>query len=272
MFFKNFFQRKPQVNSYINFSPEELNRVVSLNRTSLSEVPTWLNDDAMAVSCFDYGVPDFIKIELDKKLNNEPTYSDYMLLIAQKYFSQVSYLEIGVSVGKNFFQIINGLNQFSAVGFDIEDIYPIIEEKLVFKSSSSWVGKKDSIKKTDSSLKNYSYKLNDVSYLSADVWDENSWKQLSGKQFNIVFSDALHSPEAILFEFEMLVKYNLLSDKFVIIWDDLNGEMQKSFYEIIRKYDDKYSIKNKYLVKVNGWVGQFEPKHSVGIITNFEFA
>ena len=37
---------------------------------------------------------------------------------------------------------------------------------------------------------------------------------MEGNQFNLVFSDALHTPEAILFEFEMLAKYGLLADKF----------------------------------------------------------
>jgi hypothetical protein len=270
MFFKNIFRNWSKVRSSFNPSKDELNTVIANNRRSLSEISTWIDDVAMASSCFNYGVPDFIKLDLDKKLDNNPTYSDYMLLIAQRYFNQVSYLEIGVSVGKNFFQILNGLNNSDLVGFDIEDIYPVIEKKLLTKSSSNWSTPDNSIKKTDSSLKKYTYKTNTVSYLSADVWDENSWEKMNGKKFNIVFSDALHTPEAILFEFEMLVKYDLLADKFVIVWDDLVDEMQKSFYQIIEKYDRKYKIKDKYLISVNGWVGQFEGKHTVGIISNFE--
>jgi len=86
----------------------------------------------------------------------------------------------------------------------------------------------------------------------------------------MVFSDALHTPKAILFEFEMLVKYNLLNDKFVIVWDDLVGKMQNSFYKIIRKYDKQYNIKDIYLMNINGWVGQNEAPHTVGIISNFK--
>ncbi|HEX8327794.1 MAG TPA: class I SAM-dependent methyltransferase [Hymenobacter sp.] len=271
MFFKNLFRKENKVSSKLNFSAQQLNNVLVDNRKSLAEIATWVDEDAMKTSCFDYGVPDFIKIELDKPLNNEATYSDYMLFIARNYLERISYLEIGVSVGKNFFQILNGISNANIVGFDIEDIYPVIENKLNLLSRTEWDGPKESIKKTVSSLSEYTFKDNKVSYLSGDVWDENSWSKLQGRKFNMVFSDALHTPEAILFEFEMLVKYDLLDRKFVIVWDDLVGEMKNSFFQIINKYNDKYGIKSRYLLEVNGWVGQFEGKHAVGIISNFAF-
>jgi len=79
----------------------------------------------------------------------------------------------------------------------------------------------------------------------------------------------LHSHKAILFEFEMLVKYNLLDEKFVIVWDDLVGKMRNSFFKIIKKYNKNFKIKDVYLLSINGWVGQNEKPHSVGIISNF---
>jgi hypothetical protein len=57
----------------------------------------------------------------------------------------------------------------------------------------------------------------------------------------------------------------------VIVWDDLVGKMQQSFYKIIRQYNKAYGIRDIYLLSVNGWVGQHEGPHSVGIISNFEF-
>ncbi|WP_431216016.1 hypothetical protein ACQ86N_16025 [Puia sp. P3] len=47
--------------------------------------------------------------------------------------------------------------------------------------------------------------------------------------------------------------------------------MQKSFFRIIKKYNDVYGIKEVFLVDINGWVGENEGPHSVGIISNFEF-
>jgi hypothetical protein len=67
----------------------------------------------------------------------------------------------------------------------------------------------------------------------------------------------------------MLVKYRLLDDRFVIVWDDLVGKMKQSFFRIIRKYNEVYGIKDVYLLDINGWVGQNEQPHSVGIISNF---
>ena len=67
----------------------------------------------------------------------------------------------------------------------------------------------------------------------------------------------------------MLVKYNLLDEKFVIVWDDLVGKMRNSFFKIIKKYNQNFQIKDVYLLNINGWVGQNEKPHSVGIISNF---
>jgi hypothetical protein len=119
-------------------------------------------------------------------------------------------------------------------------------------------------------MRSYHFGGKKVQYLSGDVWDTNSWSRLEGSRFNLVFSDALHSPEAILFEFEMLVKYGLLGDRFVIVWDDLEGKMKKAFYKIVRKYHEKFNIRDIYLLQVNGWIGENERPHSVGIISNFE--
>ena len=68
----------------------------------------------------------------------------------------------------------------------------------------------------------------------------------------------------------MLVKYELLDEQFVIVWDDLVGKMKNSFYGIIRKYNKLYNVQDIYLLNINGWVGQNEAAHSVGIISNFK--
>jgi hypothetical protein len=145
-----------------------------------------------------------------------------------------------------------------------------LEESHVATNILDLQRKIESIKKNLSSFKKYEFKGTEVNYLCADVWDENSWSKLKGNKFNIVFSDALHTPQAILFEFEMLVKYELLDEQFVIVWDDLVGKMKNSFYGIIRKYNKLYNVQDIYLLNINGWVGQNEAAHSVGIISNFK--
>jgi hypothetical protein len=269
--FKLFFRKKIVAKPNVPFSAEELSGPVKINRQTLQLVDNWIDDKAFAVSFFNYGVPDFLKAVINQPIGDPVTYTDIILLIAKKYFEKVNYLEIGVSVGKNFFQLLRSLPHADLTGFDIEEINPVLERYLGFQEKREWPTPGKSIKKNPSSIKAYTSGDKSVVYLSADVWDEGSWERLKGNKFNIVFSDALHTPAAILFEFEMLVKYRLLDERFVIVWDDLVGKMKNSFFKIIRKYNEIYQIKDIYLLEINGWVGENEGPHSVGIISNFAF-
>jgi hypothetical protein len=268
---KNLFQKEVSYKSTIPFTAAELEKHIRANRASLDLVDNWIDEAAFSRSYFKYGVPDFLKPVINKPIGDAPTYTDLMTRLVERYFQQVNYLEIGVSVGKNFFQLLNALDNTRFTAFDIEEINPVLAGHLTKGARTEWDTPADSIKKNRSSLSEFTYKNKNVSYLSADVWDTNSWAKMEGNKFNLVFSDALHTPQAILFEFEMLVKYRLLDERFVIVWDDLVGKMQKSFFRIIRKYNEVYGIKDIYLLDINGWVGNNEGPHSVGIISNFAF-
>ena len=265
------FGKKIPYKSTLPYTAEQMRPFIPRNRASLGEVGDWIDEEAFAKSYFQYGVPGFLRPVINKPVGDAPTYTDLMALIAAKHFDQVNYLEIGVSVGKNFFQMLNILPKASLTAFDIEEINPVLARFLSAEGRTEWATPAKSIKKKASSLTKFSYQQKQVAYLSADVWDTNSWARLQGQKFNLVFSDALHTPEAILFEFEMLVKYGLLDQKFIIVWDDLVGKMQRSFFRIIKKYNDVYGIKEVFLVDINGWVGENEGPHSVGIISNFQF-
>jgi len=270
-FWKNLFFKEVAYKSTIPFPPEALESHIRTNRNSLKLVDNWIDEEAFTQSYFKYGVPDFIEAVINKPIGDAPTYTDLMTLIAEKYLGQVNYLEIGVSVGKNFFQLLNALENSRFTAFDIEEINPVLARQMTKGPRTEWNTPADSIKKNASSLSEFNFRDKKVSYLSADVWDSNSWAKMEGNKFNLVFSDALHTPEAILFEFEMLVKYRLLDERFVIVWDDLVGKMQRSFFRIIRKYNEVYGIRDIYLLDINGWVGQNEAPHTVGIISNFTF-
>lgn len=267
--FEVFFPKKKLADPFFQFDEKQLNEIIKGNRKTLSGIDNWIDEEAFKNSFFSYGVPDFIRNDINKPINDLATYTDLMVYISNKHFKEINYLEIGVSVGKNFFQMLNTHNSSRFTGFDIEEINPVIENRLTFRNKTEWPTPLSSIKKTNSSLKRFDFNGMEVEYLCADVWDENSWAKLKGNKYNIVFSDALHSAKAILFEFEMLVKYGLLDEKFVIVWDDLTGKMKKAFFRIIKKYDRKYQIKDIYLLSINGWIGEHEGAHSVGIISNF---
>jgi hypothetical protein len=254
----------------VAFEEATMTELKAINRASLKLVNNWIDEEAMAASCFQYGVPDFIKRDINKEIGDDLTYTDLMVYLSRKHFPQLNYLEIGVSVGKNFFQMLHAHNRGRFTAYDIEEINPVLQQKLQFQSKEEWETKRGSIKKVRSSLSAYTYNGMDVKYLSADVWDETSWAKLEGEKFNMIFSDALHTPEAILFEFEMLVKYKLLHEQFIIVWDDLVGKMKKSFFKIIQKYDKVYNIEDIYFLQVNGWIGKNEQPHSVGMISSFK--
>ena len=265
------FQKKTAYKSELPFVPADLARYVPANRKVLAGVDNWIDEKAFARSFFNYGVPDFIRDLINKPIGDNPTYTDLMTLVADRYLGSVNYLEIGVSVGKNFFQLLNALPQARFTAFDIEEINPVLASRLTAESKTEWDTPAKSVKKNRSSLSEFSFQGKGVSYLSGDVWDANSWSRLEGNPFNLVFSDALHTPQAILFEFEMMVRYRLLGERFVIVWDDLVGKMQQSFFKIVRKYNEVYGLKEVYLVNINGWIGENEPPHTVGIISNFAF-
>jgi len=194
-----------------------------------------------------------------------------MRLTLSNFHNQIYTTELGVSVGKNFLQITNSLYNSLLVGFDIEEINPNLEEHFKKKSFVEWETSTRSIKKSNSSLTEYIDENNSniVKYLSGDILDENSWQKLNGHKFNLIFSDALHDPNALLFEFKMIQKYKLLNnDEFIIMWDDLGGEMTISFMKIWFELKRKYNLrkKNMFMINLRGWLGVNEAYHTYGVI------
>jgi hypothetical protein len=247
--------------------------ILECNRRSLKRVGRWIEDGVYNSAVFGYGIPDRIKHLIDKEVGDDITCSDLLLYFSQLLEENLSYLELGVSVGKNFWQVLNFHTHSNLTGFDIELINPVLQGFLTKVGSVEWETMGGSAKKGISSLTAYRYEANQntVSYLSGDILDENSWKRLWGQKFNLVFSDALHDPEALLFEWKMIEKYRLLNDnEFVIAWDDLGGLMTISFIRIFAEIRKRYRLqrRNGFLTHCRGWLGVNEPEHAIGIIVN----
>ena len=257
-------------NNYKISDTKIFQEIVEYNRNTLSLVDNWLPEEVKKTSYFQYGVPDEVAGLLDLKINNEETYTD-LILYYSRFLNNISYLELGVSVGKNFLQIANYLENVSLIGFDIENINPVLEANFEMIDDKKWSTMVGSIREEMSSLKTYTYKRNKIGYLAGDIWDEASWAVLKGQKFNIIFSDALHTPEALKWEYEMITKYDLLADDFIFFWDDLNSGLEFSFKHIADalKSSGRLNGGQVYLIKINGWLGQNYPlKHDIGIITN----
>lgn len=248
--------------------------VIDKRVTSQAKQQIWWDDELLANSLFNYGVVEEVKPLLNLPVGLSPTYTDllvYCIEMVQKlYPNRVEYLELGVSVGKNFLTVAQSLSNANLTGFEIEEINPFLEQYFTFVSKTSWVTKSDSIKKAESSIREYTIGSNAVSYLSGDIWDEYSWKQLASRKFNVIFSDAFHSKNALLHEYKIISDLDLLADQFVMVWDDLHFDMKDGFLEINRhiKRSRKYGETNCYLIQINGWLGENWSTHPVGIITN----
>lgn len=260
---------------------DKITPYIQQNRNIINNIPNWIDERAWSESIFNYGVHKHLWEVLSKPINDETTYSDIITYLAGTYFDKANYLEIGVSVGKNIMQVINAPVNFNEiVGFEIEKINPVLANELDFISEEKWIDKGREmpyieVAEKDSTMSIFKNKKGvTVKYLSANLWLEENWEKLaqSGEKFNIIFSDADHNPKAILHEFEMFNKYNLLADKFVIVWDDINGLMDNAFRIIHRQNKDRHNILEYKLIRVGGWLGNNYPtKHHVGIMANFKF-
>ncbi len=257
------------------FDAIKIKSIISTNRSTLKKMDKWIDEKVYTQSHFGYGLPKEY-FNGSNCLINEEIVTDLTYTDALCYFStlinNVKFLEIGVSVGKNFFQLASFFDKATIVGYDLEELNPLVKmqlntEKIKIKK---WDTDAKFIKPSASSFtENYTFKTNIINYVSADIYDMNGWECIKNSNFNMILSDACHSPEAILHEYEMLEKYSIINpNQFLIMWDDLGGEMTDSFVEIIKRMKKKYNISksNCLLLELNGWVGKNEHKHLIGII------
>ena len=243
------------------------------NRAVLREIPSWISDEVYERSVFNYGLPDRVRPLIDREVGDEPTYTDLLVHAARHLQPRVAYLEVGVSVGKNFYQLLRALTSSRLVGFDFEDINPVLRQRLGQKVErlGSWPTPTGSLREAPSSMDRYSMVPGDnlVDYICADIWDESAWARLAGSRFNVVFSDGAHSPDALRHEARMLERHDLLdSGGFIMVWDDLGGAMTDAFIEIWERLRGRFDLPDESLRLglVRGWLGVHEPPHLVGIV------
>jgi hypothetical protein len=268
--FKNRFKNLNLLADFEIQNPDLLENISTLNRENLRSISNWVPQDQFRNSYFKYGVPDSIVDLLNLPLGKSTTYTDLISYQARE-IENINYLELGVSVGKNFYQLAGQFKNSRLTGFDIENINPVLENEFSFKSKTVWDPEIKSIRTGKSTLTEYAYQSNNIFYLAGDIWDESCWRKLNGQQFNIIFSDALHDPKALLWEYKMINKFNLLADNFIFIWDDLNSGLENSFKKIVLDFKKRGDPELKsWLIKINGWLGENYPvKHDLGILTNY---
>jgi hypothetical protein len=251
----------------LNRFRDNLETAVSINRETLNLIPCWLNEDIYKASIFQYGLPPHIRAFIDDPIDDSPTYTDLIVHLARQIRS-LSYLELGPSVGKNLLQVAKAVNDADITAVDIEDINPVLENQLERISTTNWPTMAGSKRTGPSTLTRYKLGGNSVEYVAGDLFDGATWERLRGKAFNLIFSDAFHSPEALLMEWENISRLQLLADgPFAMVWDDLTTDgMRRAFYEIAVAVTRRRPTSLVSLELLQGWVGKREDLHPIGII------
>lgn len=236
--------------------------IIKTNRRHLDSIDQWITEENYRNSRSGYGCPPALVDKLDLPINEEPTYTDILVDAALRMGGSVDYLEIGVSVGKNFFVLANALRDSRLYGFDWEAINPTIEQRF------QRIGGRDPVS-------TYGYGTNTISYVQADIFADEGWRALADRRFNIIFSDASHHARALLREHDRMRELDLIDpERFFMLWDDLDadpkGPVSRAFWTIAGELKERFGIgdANAFMLRVNGWLGQHEHRHTVGIVNN----
>ena len=239
---------------------KKLQEIVSSNRDFLNSIDEFLSPEIY--KSVDYGIPLHIYKEIDRKIDNSITYSDLIVYLLNTFNDQktINYLEVGVSVMKNFMQINSALKGANLYVYDINPIVPLFSSQFEINNETN--------KKVFESTNGE----NKIIYFQGDVLsprDQKKFGLIGNDNFNFVLSDAMHTAEGVLAEYENIIKQNL-SDHFILYFDDLDfDELFETAEYVYKDLSSNRDHLNFYTFWINGWVGQNEKMHKNGIITSF---
>jgi hypothetical protein len=229
---------------------KDIEEIININRQYLSEIENFLPEDAYKNN--DYGIQKRIYKELDKEIVKYPTYSDLMIYIMKLIHGSqnINYLEIGVSVLKNYLQINNAINNSHIHAYDINPINPNFSDLELISRNN-----------------------NKLSYFQGSVLtpeDGQNFKLEANKDFDFIFSDALHTPEGIRSEYKLIIKESL-GEEFIVYYDDLDFPgIENEVYSICEDLESNINKKVYfYSFSIYGWIGNHEKTHKNGILTTY---
>ncbi len=247
-----------------NYS-ENFKNIINKNRQSLDHFGELINYKEYEE--IDYGIPSKNFKLIDKQINKTPSNLDliiFLLGLAKK--DTLNYLEIGVSVMKNFMLVDSFLEKSNLVAYDLNPIVKKNNKKfqLLDKSSNRLFVSNET--------------NNTLYYFKGDVLnfkDTKEFNEMLNLNYDFVYSDALHTKEGVLSEYKNLVKHNL-NEKFILYYDDLDIKwdtqtVEKAVFEIFDELKTKVQNLKLYTFWINGWLGQNEKPHKNAVITNFDF-
>ena len=213
--------------------------------------------------------------------------------LQQQYAGQqerkLSYLEIGVSVGKCLMTQLQYFGPRAQTwAFDLEEINPTFANLLTPGTPAlldSWTEEQllpsmKTLRRSPSQLHVDTIKTflspagGELRYLAADEFNAFAWQRLrthNAEPFDLIYSDALHTPDALLFEASQLLHLNLVNLKgFAIVWDDCAGSMVTQavcpILELLRKQPGVPQV-HFARYSIGGWTGINEEEHGTCIAT-----
>jgi len=271
---------------------DKIEEVHTNNRKVHNAIDSWIRDEDYNSSVFLYGMPKHVAHLSTKDVGEPVNLSDLVGFLATKFGPGTNYLEMGVSVGKTLYQVLHTVCDSNVVAFDLETINPtfhrLLESKmnLVLKGGEasltghSFLQEKYVSKKPDDChVRRYDgvFRGNTFGYVDCDEFDLVGWRGIKdlvtslgrGATFQVIFSDALHSVQAIRFELDRIMDLELLDrQEFAYIWDDM-GQRVPPLCERVVEYAD-INVRHKIscvVAKIPGWFGVNEKPHNIAIIT-----
>jgi len=251
---------------WIDLAPVRFADVYAKNRQTQRAVSEWMSTRVLDNSLWRYGIPRNDLLERLNRVDREITYTDVLSFLST-FLIRPRYLEIGVSAGKNFYQMSKQLHDALLVGLDIEDISPVLEGlythgRSVWKSADVYpfVRYDGQTVGREFSLTEYSQPENGnrVLYLSGNKFESQLWKSLSGMSFNLVFSDACHTPESLETELDFMMESNLIdTSEFIMMWDDVSEDLSPSVIRATEILSQRFPKNSPYaaVVDIHGTYG-----------------
>jgi len=251
---------------WIDPAPLRFAHIYTKNRQIQRAVSEWISVEALEDSLWRYGIPrNDLLVDLNQ-VDRDITYTD-LLSFFSTFLTRPRYLEIGVSAGKNFYQISKQMHDALLVGLDIEEINPVLEGlygggTVVWKSVNVYPFTKHDGKSVGKqfTLTEYSEpeNKNRVLYLSGNKFERELWESLAGMCFNLVFSDAFHTPESLETELELMLQLKLIdSSELIMMWDDVNEELLPTVVSAMKTLSQRFPRNRSYaaVIDIHGTYG-----------------
>lgn len=262
------------------------------NRCILRRIDSWATAQDLDNGVFHYGLPTHVEHLVVKDVGTKINLSDLVSFLLTKFGPDSNYMEMGVSVGKTLFQVLTTNCAVNVVAFDIERINPtfdrllapflvqsVPEETLAGHDfmSPSYVSQK-----TDDCVLNRwngSLRDNKFFYVTCDEFDKVGWRRLESlitsfksPSFQVVFSDALHTTEAINLELDQIFLHQLLNrESFAYVWDDMGADVPPFCERLVNYAAPHVRTRISCVIgKLPGWFGINEPDHMIALITTLD--